>query len=315
MNSKKHGIIIRCVLLLSMTAGFFANSFSETLGGGTEMGQNTEEIMVPKSFVNLLYRDCGYLYLAELDSQTGYVMKFEKEPYEFEIVKEFEIASGKQKGAKKSEWDLRTPVGLYEITEFKPGHTLHEKFGPGAYVLNYPNPLEKAKKRTGSGIWIHGTDRIDFIDFDSEGCIRMKNSEFPLLAEYLKPELTPVIIVDKIKWIKLDQLMKLKKAFDERINNYNLALKDDQTQEIVHFYHSSFYAPELNMDYIRWIKHLENKHDKNDLYLHKVEEMSIIFRENTIMTIMQKNDHQKEQKYIIWKNIEDHWLITQKGTI
>ncbi len=279
------------------------------------MGQNTEEIMVPKSFVNLLYRDCGYLYLAELDSQTGYVMKFEKEPYEFEIVKEFEIASGKQKGAKKSEWDLRTPVGLYEITEFKPGHTLHEKFGPGAYVLNYPNPLEKAKKRTGSGIWIHGTDRIDFIDFDSEGCIRMKNSEFPLLAEYLKPELTPVIIVDKIKWIKLDQLMKLKKAFDERINNYNLALKDDQTQEIVHFYHSSFYAPELNMDYIRWIKHLENKHDKNDLYLHKVEEMSIIFRENTIMTIMQKNDHQKEQKYIIWKNIEDHWLITQKGTI
>lgn len=322
MSSKKGHWIIRFLLLFSVTAGFFSYSYSQTAAdtdyvhnqGRVSMEQNSE-ISIPKSFFNLLYRDCRYLFFAEISSQTGYIMRFNKEPYSLETIKEFGIASGKQKGAKKSEWDLRTPIGFYEITEFKPGHTLHQKFGPGAYVLNYPNPLEKAESRTGSGIWIHGTDRIDFVDFDSEGCIRIRNSEFPVLADYLETGATPVIIVDKIRWVKLEELLEYKDSFQKRLRDFHNAVADNETERIKSFYHRSFYSPHLNMDYVRLINYLEKEQNKADFFPGSIDIKDVIFRDNTVMTVFPSQLNNNAKNYIIWKDIENQWLIIQQGIV
>lgn len=86
-------------------------------------------------------------------------------------------------GEKLKEGDLKTPVGAYVITRhFKPSDPY---LGPVAFSLNYPNLYDIFRKRTGSGIWIHGYplngERTD--NLKTRGCVALENNR---LFEYEK---------------------------------------------------------------------------------------------------------------------------------
>ncbi|MCR4942672.1 MAG: L,D-transpeptidase family protein [Campylobacter sp.] len=92
------------------------------------------------------------------------------------------VITGKS-GDKLAEGDLKTPIGVYDLVgKLVPGDPY---LGPLAYVLSYPNLLDKHGKRNGSGIWIHGYplngDRTD--EVKTKGCVAMKND---VLMEYEK---------------------------------------------------------------------------------------------------------------------------------
>lgn len=96
-------------------------------------------------------------------------------------LKDFSVLTGLM-DEKLVEGDLKTPSGVYEITrKFEPSDSY---YGPVAFALSYPNLYDKARNRTGGGIWIHGypkegDPRIDSLK--TKGCVVMKN---PLLKEY-----------------------------------------------------------------------------------------------------------------------------------
>lgn len=77
-------------------------------------------------------------------------------------------------GQKLIEGDLKTPVGVYELTaRFKPKDSY---LGPLAFSLSYPNLLDKIQNRKGSGIWIHGYPlKGGRTDDNTRGCIVLKN--------------------------------------------------------------------------------------------------------------------------------------------
>ncbi|QKG28791.1 L,D-transpeptidase family protein [Campylobacter sp. RM16187] len=84
------------------------------------------------------------------------------------------VITGK-KGDKQKEGDLKTPVGLYDITSrFTPPDRY---YGPLAFELSYPNLLDKISKKTGSGIWIHGFPMDGRRDNEvrTRGCVAMDN--------------------------------------------------------------------------------------------------------------------------------------------
>ncbi len=275
-----------------------------------------ESILVPKHFLNILLKEClsCYIFLVEIDEQKAYLVNFQKEPYDFNVIREFEISSGKQKGAKRSEWDLRTPKGFYEITEYRQGKNLHKKYGPGAYVLNYPNPMEKVEKRTGSGIWIHGTDRLDFIDYDSEGCIRLINEELLFLKTYLEPYQSPVIIVDKIEWVCISKLQKDKELFLRRFREWHKSWQEHRIDEYLSFYHPSFYAPNLNMDIIRWNQYKSDIFKDNRSLTVTFSNISYIFRNNRVLlqadqSYQSSNYSDAGIKTLFWELIDNKWYI------
>ena len=75
-------------------------------------------------------------------------------------------------GDKLLEGDLKTPVGVYQLTRrFTPNDRY---LGPLAFSLSYPNLLAK---RNGGGIWIHGYpldgQRTD--ELKTKGCVAMQN--------------------------------------------------------------------------------------------------------------------------------------------
>ena len=78
-------------------------------------------------------------------------------------------------GDKLLEGDLKTPVGVYQLTRrFTPNGRY---LGPLAFSLSYPNLLDKLAKRNGGGIWIHGYpldgQRTD--ELKTKGCVAMQN--------------------------------------------------------------------------------------------------------------------------------------------
>lgn len=79
-------------------------------------------------------------------------------------------------GDKIKRGDLKTPVGVYEITKrFKPTDPF---YGPLAFSLSYPNLFDALRGKSGDGIWIHGKP-LDGKDRDdlSKGCVVMDNDE------------------------------------------------------------------------------------------------------------------------------------------
>ena len=124
------------------------------------------------------------------------------------LVKDYYISLGKKGSRKDVQGDQRTPIGVYHITEFLPERVLPDRYGNGAFPLNYPNDWDLRHKRTGYGIWLHGTpfDTYSRPPLSSDGCVTLSNRDFNEVARKVEIAKTPVIITDKtIEWVDRQQ--------------------------------------------------------------------------------------------------------------
>ena len=111
-------------------------------------------------------------------------------------------ASGSGGFGKRAEGDLKTPLGVYRITGFRPDARLPALYGSGALTLDYPNALDRELGRTGSGIWLHGVPRDggSRAPRSSEGCVTMPNARLDALASRLDRARTLVVLTDRVIW-------------------------------------------------------------------------------------------------------------------
>lgn len=138
----------------------------------------------------LLTREYWDSVVANRDVRLGY---FESVKYVFVASKEgenlalFEVKGenlvqlkstaaifGDNKGDKRIEGDLATPIGVYDLTQRLSNPDQY--YGPLAFVTSYPNLLDRLGKKTGGGIWIHGLPlNGDRSDKNTRGCIALEN--------------------------------------------------------------------------------------------------------------------------------------------
>ena len=135
--------------------------------------------------------DFGYYenlrYLLVVDKDQPWLDLYEiKSGHSVEIIKTIDVIVGKNSGQKLYKGDLKTPTGVYKLTERL--NNLDQFYGPTGIVIAYPNALDKVLKRTGSGIWIHGfplrEDR-NLITENTKGCVAMENDRVLDLANTL----------------------------------------------------------------------------------------------------------------------------------
>ncbi len=73
----------------------------------------------------------------------------------FKMTHQYACTTGQVVGDKMKKNDKRTPEGVYFV-DYKIDKGLDFKeYGGIAYTLNYPNPVDKLRGKTGYGIWIH----------------------------------------------------------------------------------------------------------------------------------------------------------------
>jgi L,D-transpeptidase YnhG len=120
-----------------------------------------------------------------------------------ELLFETYVSVGAKGVGKQSEGDLRTPVGMYSVQSLLDGQRLPDFYGPGALVLNYPNQVDHLLKRTGSGIWLHGTPSQQYsrAPLATEGCVVLPNNELKKVLRLPQLRGTPVMIQPEIEWV------------------------------------------------------------------------------------------------------------------
>jgi hypothetical protein len=110
-------------------------------------------------------------------------------------VREFECIHGRVEGDKQKEGDLKTPEGVYFITKVITQKLDFMEYGPYAVALNYPNPADRLRKKTGGGIWLHSKGQ-KITGITTRGCLAIDKGEIMEIAPLLKPG-TPVIVAEK----------------------------------------------------------------------------------------------------------------------
>ena len=126
---------------------------------------------------------------ARLYRRDGYWRMMEKWP----------CSTGKLAGPKEREGDQRTPEGIYFVKRDVGGRYLSETYGVRALTLDYPNSLDKYMSRSGSAIWLHGTNKA-LQGRNSNGCVVFENQAIDRLAQFVRLNRTPIIIVDRIRY-------------------------------------------------------------------------------------------------------------------
>ena len=139
-------------------------------------------------------------------------------------------------GDKFKEGDLKTPVGVYDVTDkFTPPDPF---YGPLAMSLSYPNAHDKAAQKTGGGIWIHGLPmkgkRED--EVKTRGCVAFNNDALVKFGQLIGSE--GVVIISESQ--KVDASKDDVARVLAHLHEWLQAWRDNETKIYLGFYADEF---------------------------------------------------------------------------
>lgn len=196
-----------------------------------------EEVPVlPDVFVPYTPDGTDYILLVEKASQTLRVYAYEDRPRE---VARFSCSTGKSVGRKERDGDAKTPEGVYFFLEVHEDPQLSPIYGIRAFPTDYPNLMDRIAGRTGSAIWLHGTNK-PLKDRDSNGCVAMENADLERVTEYISLYRTPIIIVDEIQTAPFEAGRETGQAVLSLVAGWAEAISGGDYHDYVDFYHPEF---------------------------------------------------------------------------
>nr|WP_235273045.1 MULTISPECIES: L,D-transpeptidase family protein [unclassified Methylophilus] len=169
-------------------------------------------------------------------------------------VADYYVTIGKNGIGKKDQGDKRTPIGVYFASR-KLNRPLPDLYGDAAYPLNYPNEIDSYERKTGSGIWIHGTPRDTYSrpPRASDGCVVLSNPDMKALQEVLQAGNTPVVIGVNFQWVNPDSVRhqdRHKADLKSAIEQWRKDWASQNTDAYLSHYTSDFFYSEGDLS--RW---------------------------------------------------------------
>lgn len=200
----------------------FSVLFLGQIGSASTGNSNTSVILVDKN-TNSLYL-CDYV-------DGKYVVR-----------KTYHATLGQVKGDKEDEHDLKTPEGIYTFTTLLTPPKLQPKFGDMAFPMNFPNTFDRMAGHTGNGIMLHATNEPERLkkNYDSEGCIVVKNEEIKEIKPFIRLGLTPILVFANLTedYYKPGENVQLKQFFERWVK----AWETKDINQYIDSYHSDFSA-------------------------------------------------------------------------
>jgi murein L,D-transpeptidase YafK len=267
--------------------------------------------------------DDNYAHAIVIDLEQSRLFVFENNsgrPYQ---VANYYVSMGRGGAEKKQEGDLRTPLGVYFVQSYIPDYKLADKYGAGAYPLNYPNAWDLFNGRTGSGIWLHGTRSGTYNrpPLASEGCVVLPNDDLIEMGSYINLKQTPVLIGQNIKWLTQQQWQQQQlintRVFQNWINDWQSLNVDS---------YLSHYSQSFNngkKDFYHWVKH-KKRVAKNKTYIKvKASGVSVLMHPNEdVMVVTFRQNYKSDNfsgeswKRQYWrKEFDGEWRIVYEGDI
>ncbi|MFT5661457.1 MAG: murein L,D-transpeptidase YafK [Sulfurimonas sp.] len=215
--------------------------------------------------LELTYDSYWYQHIKNIDTSFGYLESYQSiltcnkekstlslfkndEKKKFIPIEKYNAFTGKIKGDKVKEGDLKTPIGLYTIE--KKISKLDSFYGPLAFVTTYPNIYDKYKGKNGSGIWIHGLPTEQERDDYTKGCIAINNENIVCLDKEVNIDSTLLIINPQTKTKEVSKKILAKILANLYQWRYSWLYND--TEKYLSFYSKDFVRDD-GMKYSRFI--------------------------------------------------------------
>jgi murein L,D-transpeptidase YafK len=219
-----------------------------------------------------------YALICEKGSKLLHLFKFQDE--RFVLARSYPCIIGANGTNKKKAGDYATPKGSYFTLRYTPGSALQEIYGEGAFVLNYPNFLDRKEDRQGGGIWIHGHVPGKVIGVgdlvNTKGCIAVSNDSIRELKNMLLPSGTSVSIVDKVAFVKESRRKESLQEIRNFMDAWRQAWESGDTGKYLRHYSKDFINSE-GMNFAAFKRHKERV-NRDKKYIHvKVEQIAIVF--------------------------------------
>ncbi|MDQ7043521.1 MAG: L,D-transpeptidase family protein [Sulfurimonas sp.] len=199
----------RTAELLSITFFFLLLNNSLHADALTQYRKNGIQNIAKQMDLDLANEKYWNNYLQDIDTHFGYIESYKNilacdksnstltlytkdANNSYTIIKDYNAFTGKIKGDKAREGDLKTPTGIYKLV--KKLSKVDSFYGPMAFVTSYPNSYDKYLHKNGSGIWIHGLPLTQDRDSYTKGCIAINNPSIECLNRHIDIKETILII-------------------------------------------------------------------------------------------------------------------------
>ena len=194
---------------------------------------------VPSQFLALSERN---KHAIAVDASRSRLYLFENTSNGAKLIADYYISVGRLGVEKSTEGDQRTPLGVYYITGTLSPTSLVDFYGVGALPINYPNPLDLKRGKTGSGIWLHGTPSEQFSRAPkaSDGCVVLANPDLNHILTSVRSRTTPVVIADRLNWVSKTTLDADKAKFNATLTAWRQAKVQSDTAKLMAFYTPDF---------------------------------------------------------------------------
>ncbi len=241
---------------------------------------------IPAQFLELSPRS---RHAIAVDASRSRLYLFENTPKGLQLVADYYASVGKLGIEKSIEGDQRTPLGVYFITSRLDPATLKDFYGAGALPINYPNPLDQSRGKTGSGIWLHGTppDQFSRAPLATDGCLALANPDLERILRTVEPRSTPVVIAKQLQWVAPHSIQAERKSFEAVLNAWRTAKSEGDMKRLL-----AFYAPDFQ------------SHRKMPL-----EQWTQVLHTET-RALRGRELHLKDKSYLRWTDSTDTMVVT-----
>jgi len=269
----------------------------------------------------LLAEDQPYVILIDQHSSRVYV--YRNKGGDLELETDYFITIGLKGYGKEKRGDQKTPIGIYHVTRYIDGQELPDLYGEGAFPINYPNAWDIRKKRTGGGIWLHGTPSYTYnrSPWASNGCIVVSNPDFLHIDNYIKPEIfTPIIVAAKVNWISREQWLAKRQQAMQLLSSWIFDWESlDQEKYSRHYSRTELDAYGRNFkkwdSHKRWINRnktwIEIEYSKLNIFNYPGEENLMLMQFE--QSYRSSNLSVESPKELYWRNNGQQWQILYEG--
>ena len=263
-------------------------------------------------------------YVAAVDASKSRFYLFENRTTpngqsRFHLIKENYVSIGVNGIGKQLEGDGKTPVGVYFFLKNLPGENLPDLYGTGALTLNYPNPVDLMRQKTGSGIWLHGTPSAQYARApeSTDGCVVLSNPDMAYLLQIPDLRMTPVVIAKQLDWISQEEDNREFKSFKPALDLW-LQSRQGTNMDILKLLYSEHFERD-GKDLAHWWPRLTQK-SKAQKQLQDLEVVSALqWQEQTLTMVVtlrnpQLSNH-KGQGYLrtYWQKENGQWRVVYEG--
>ena len=218
-----------------------------------------------------------YLLICEKDQKTLHLFRYADN--RFVLVKSYPCIVGANGLDKKRAGDLATPVGNYFFLRYIPGKSLPEKYGFGAFVLNYPNFLDRRERKDGTGIWLHGHTPGKSLGEqelqNTQGCIVVSNDVLKELTGLLKASGTPIVVVNGLKSAKVANQRQLSEELSRFMKTWGGAWESANMKKFMGYYSRDFINSD-GMNYQAFKRQKEKVNSGKKFIRVKIENTAIL---------------------------------------